>query len=305
MFIRPASGWSPTTPRSAFMRGRRMGLIVSAVLSACLRGAVLLSGPEPRHRFLRRHRDGDAHAGAGRLPRIRAALAQLNLGPVQLQQFGEPTEVLIRFGASPPTRRTAAGGHGGARQAGGRSSPAPRCCAPNAVGASVCGELFRNGLLALGIAAIAMLIYIWFRFEWQFGVGAVVTILLDMTKAIGFLAMTRIEFDLAMAAILTIIGYSINDKVVVYDRVRENLRKYKMPLRDLIDLSINETLNRTLGTSMTMFLASLPLALFGGESFRLRDGDAVRRRRHLVVDLHRSAYPVVSRRTPPAPRRAG
>jgi preprotein translocase subunit SecD/preprotein translocase subunit SecF len=113
-----------------------------------------------------------------------------------------------------------------------------------------------------------ILVYIWFRFEWQFAVGAVVTLILDVTKAIGFLALTRIEFDLVMvAAILTILGYSTNDKVVVYDRVRENLRKYKtMPLRELIDLSINETLNRTLGTSMTVFLASLPLALFGGES---------------------------------------
>ena len=113
-----------------------------------------------------------------------------------------------------------------------------------------------------------ILVYIWFRFEWQFAVGAVVTLILDITKAIGFLAITRIEFDLVMvAAILTILGYSTNDKVVVYDRVRENLRKYKtMPLRELIDLSINETLNRTLGTSMTVFLASLPLALFGGES---------------------------------------
>ena len=108
-----------------------------------------------------------------------------------------------------------------------------------------------------------------------------------------------------VAAILTILGYSTNDKVVVYDRVRENLRKYKtLPLRDLIDLSINETLNRTLGTSMTVFLASLPLALFGGEfDLRLRLGDAVRhRRRHLVVDLHRGADPAVPGRESPAPR---
>ncbi len=103
-----------------------------------------------------------------------------------------------------------------------------------------------------------ILVYIWFRFEWQFAVGAVVTLMLDMTKTIGFLVVTRFQFDLVMvAAILTIIGYSTNDKVVVYDRVRENLRKYKtMPLRDLIDLSINETLNRTLGTSATVFLAA-------------------------------------------------
>jgi preprotein translocase subunit SecD/preprotein translocase subunit SecF len=113
-----------------------------------------------------------------------------------------------------------------------------------------------------------ILCYIWFRFEWQFAVGAVATLLLDTTKTIGFMVLTRIPFDLVtIAAILTVIGYSTNDKVVVYDRMRENLRKYKsMPLRDLIDQSINETLNRTLGTSGTVFLAALPLALFGGSA---------------------------------------
>ena len=129
-------------------------------------------------------------------------------------------------------------------------------------------ELFRNGLLALGISLLMILAYIWFRFEWEFAVSAVATLVLDITKTIGFLAVTRFEFDLVMvAAILTILGYSTNDKVVVYDRVRENLRKYRtMPLRELIDLSINETLNRTLGTSSTVFLAALPLALFGGHT---------------------------------------
>ena len=136
------------------------------------------------------------------------------------------------------------------------------------VGGSVSQELLTDGVLALVISLAMIMAYIWFRFEWQFAVGAVVTLLLDTTKTIGFMVVTRIPFDLVtIAAILTIIGYSTNDKVVVYDRVRENLRKYKaMPLRDLIDLSINETLNRTLGTSSTVFLASLPLALFGGET---------------------------------------
>jgi preprotein translocase SecF subunit len=132
----------------------------------------------------------------------------------------------------------------------------------------VSAELFEDGMLALGLSLLMILVYIWFRFEWQFAVGAVVTLILDVTKAIGFLALTRFDFDLVMVgAILTVIGYSTNDKVVVYDRMRENLRKYKtMPLRQLIDLSINETLNRTLGTSMTLFLAALPLALFGGSA---------------------------------------
>jgi preprotein translocase SecF subunit len=148
------------------------------------------------------------------------------------------------------------------------AQPGTKVLRNDVVGASISAELFRNGVLALVISLGMIFAYIWFRFEWQFAVGAVVTLLLDVTKTIGFLVITHIEFDSVMiAAILTIIGYSTNDKVVVYDRVRENLRKYKtMPLRELIDLSINETLNRTLGTSSTVFLASLPLALFGGAS---------------------------------------
>ena len=184
-----------------------------------------------------------------------------------MQRFGDDSTVLIRL----PTQPTEAGTEiavSKVRAALEKSIQGAKIVRVDAVGASVSSELFRNGLYALGISLLMILAYIWFRFEWQFAVGAVVTLILDVTKAIGFLALTRIEFDLVMvAAILTILGYSTNDKVVVYDRVRENLRKYKtMPLRDLIDLSINETLNRTLGTSMTVFLASLPLALFGGAS---------------------------------------
>jgi SecD/SecF fusion protein len=125
---------------------------------------------------------------------------------------------------------------------------------------------------ALGFALLAMLAYIWFRFEWQFGVGAVLTLILDVTKTIGFFVVTGAvlgwQFDLeSIAAVLAIMGYSINDKVVVYDRVRENLRKYRsMPLRELIDLSINETLSRTIGTSTSVFLATIPLALIGGQA---------------------------------------
>ena len=200
---------------------------------------------------------------------IRAALASAarpRAGRAALRRRID--QVLIRLDAAANR-----GGDAGRRSTRVRAAlekaiPGTQVVRTDAVGACVSAELFRNGMLALGISLLMILVYIWFRFEWQFAVGAVVTLILDVTKAIGFLALTRIEFDLVMvAAILTIIGYSTNDKVVVYDRVRENLRKYKsMPLRDLIDLSINETLNRTLGTSMTVFLASLPLALFGGAS---------------------------------------
>ena len=184
-----------------------------------------------------------------------------------MQRFGDDNQVLVRL-HSQPTEAGTQEAVTKVRQAIESVQPGTKVMRTDAVGASVSAELLRDGLLALGISLLMILIYIWFRFEWQFAVGAVVTLMLDVTKAVGFLAVTRIEFDLVMvAAILTVIGYSTNDKVVVYDRVRENLRKYKtMPLRELIDLSINETLNRTLGTSMTVFLASLPLALFGGAS---------------------------------------
>jgi preprotein translocase subunit SecF len=138
------------------------------------------------------------------------------------------------------------------------------------VGARVSSELFRTGLLATGLALVAVLVYIWFRFEWQFGVGVVATLILDVTKTVGFFAVTQIEFDLnSVAALLTLIGYSVTDKVVVYDRIRENLGKYRtMPLRPLIDLSINQTLGRTVATSLTVVLSILPLALIGGEVMR-------------------------------------
>jgi preprotein translocase SecF subunit len=138
------------------------------------------------------------------------------------------------------------------------------------VGARVSSELFYNGLLATALAFVAVLFYIWFRFEWQFGVALVATLILDITKTVGFFAVTQIQFDLnSVAALLTLIGYSVTDKVVVYDRIRENLSKFRtLPLRALIDLSINQTLGRTVATSLTVVLSILPLALIGGEVMR-------------------------------------
>jgi preprotein translocase subunit SecD/preprotein translocase subunit SecF len=197
--------------------------------------------------------------------RIRGVLAAQHVAESGVQRFGEADQVMLRL-EQPQTATAAQDETARARSA--LEAAGMKVMRVDAVGASVSAELFRNGMLALGISLLMILAYIWLRFEWEFAVGAVVTLVLDITKTIGFLAITRLEFDLVMvAAILTVIGYSTNDKVVVYDRVRENLRKYKsMSLRDLIDLSINETLNRTLATSSTVFLASLPLALFGGAS---------------------------------------
>jgi preprotein translocase SecF subunit len=134
------------------------------------------------------------------------------------------------------------------------------------VGPTVSGELLTTGMLGLGLAILAMMLYIWFRFELQFGLGAVAALFHDVFLTFGMIAILRIEFDLkSVAAILTIIGYSMNDTVVVFDRFRENLRKFKrMPLGEVIDMSINEMLTRTIITSMTAVLALVALAVFGG-----------------------------------------
>ena len=267
MFLRPMFRLVPDGTQIRFMRGRFLGLAVSAVLSTISIIAVfypgLNLGIDFRGGIVMEVRTPDT-ADFGK---IRAALGAHEVPAAGLQRFGDDREVLIRLDRQ-PTEQGTEQVVGRVRAALEEAQPGTVIERNDAVGASVSNELFRNGLLALGISLLMILVYIWFRFEWQFAVGAVVTLLLDVTKAVGFLAITRIEFDLVMvAAILTVIGYSTNDKVVVYDRVRENLRKYKsMPLRELIDFSINETLNRTLGTSMTVFLASLPLALFGGAS---------------------------------------
>lgn len=138
------------------------------------------------------------------------------------------------------------------------------------VGPTVSGELVRTGFLAVALSIALMLVYIWFRFEWQFGIATVLALLHDSIVAVGLLSLTGYEFSVAsIAAVLTIVGYSVNDTVVVFDRVRENLRKYKQkPMSDVLDLSINETLSRTIMTSGTTLMALIVLVIFGGEVLR-------------------------------------
>ena len=266
-FLRPMLRLARDNTRYQFMRGRFLGLIVSGVLSTASIALFFYPGLNLGIDFSGGVVMELKTPGPADFAKIREALANSHVGEQGVQRFGDDNQVLVRL-HSQPTEAGTQEAVTKVRQAIESVQPGTKVMRTDAVGASVSAELLRDGLLALGISLLMILIYIWFRFEWQFAVGAVVTLMLDVTKAVGFLAVTRIEFDLVMvAAILTVIGYSTNDKVVVYDRVRENLRKYKtMPLRELIDLSINETLNRTLGTSMTVFLASLPLALFGGAS---------------------------------------
>lgn len=197
-------------------------------------------------------------------PALRSTLDELDLGRITLQQFGSPRDVLIRLERQPGPESAQQQAIEKIRN----TLTETEIRRVEAVGATVSAELVQNGILAVTFGLLAMLCYIWFRFEWQFGVGALLTLLIDITAMIGVYAVTNIQFNLtSVAAILTIIGYSINDKVVVYDRIRENLRLYKkVPLITLLDKSINQTLNRTVGTSVTTLLAALPLALFGGSA---------------------------------------
>ena len=138
------------------------------------------------------------------------------------------------------------------------------------VGATVSGELVKKGIAAVIGAIVLIVVYIWFRYEWQFGIGAIVATIHDTIMTLGMLSVLQVPFDVSMiAAILTVVGYSVNDTVVVFDRMRENLRKYKkMAFGELIDLSINETLSRTVMTSGTVIISLVPLFLFGGEVLR-------------------------------------
>lgn len=198
---------------------------------------------------------------------LRQKLSGLGLGDVQIQEFGAPDDVLIRVEEQPGGEKAQQQVVEKIRGALGQEVEYRRI---EVVGPTVSQELIESGTLAVVLAIIAIFVYIWFRFEWQFSLGAVIALIHDVTLTIGIFALLQLEFNLSIiAALLTIVGYSLNDTVVVYDRIRENLRKFKkMPFPELIDLSINETLSRTILTSLTTLLALLALYIFGGQVIR-------------------------------------
>jgi preprotein translocase SecF subunit len=205
------------------------------------------------------------------LGRIRSTLGGLGLGDVAIQEFGAPTDVLVRIERQPGDATAQQKAVERAKQALDREiGSGISYRRVEFVGPKVSGELIQAGTLAVVLAVIAMLIYIWFRFEWQFSVGAVVALVHDVALTIGLFSLIGLEFNLSIiAAILTIVGYSMNDTVVVYDRVRENLRKFRrMELSELLNLSVNDTLSRTTVTSLTTLLALFSLFFFGGEVIR-------------------------------------
>ncbi len=200
---------------------------------------------------------------------LRTRLNKLDIGEVQLQRFGNDRDVLIRVGTS-KTDVSADAGERVVKKVKAELGDSVTYRRIESVGPQVSGELIRAATLAVLVSVAAMFAYIWFRFEWQFGLGAVLSIVHDVMATILVFSLFQLEFNLTtIAALLTIVGYSMNDTVVVYDRMRENLRKYKkMDLGELIDLSLNETLSRTIMTSVTTLLALLSLFIFGGEVIR-------------------------------------
>jgi preprotein translocase subunit SecF len=200
------------------------------------------------------------------IDKLRERVDALGLGESTIQQFGSPRDVAIRLPV-PENEGSASASQTAQRLRDTieRDYPGARVGSVEAVSGKVSGELFSKGAMALGFAMIAIAIYIWFRFEWQFGVGALLALAQDMLVTLGFFAATQLEFNLnTIAALLTIIGYSLNDKIVIFDRVRENLRKYrKMGIVDILNLSINETLSRTVMTSLTITVALAALVLLG------------------------------------------
>lgn len=208
------------------------------------------------------------HQGPADMASIRDTLNGLGLGEVQIQGIGDESTVLIRIATQPGGEEAQQAVVEKVRSALGTENYDYRRV--EVVGPRVSSELARTGTLAVLFTIAGIMAYIWFRFEWQFAIGAVATLVHDAVLMVGFFAVTQIDFNLSsIAAILTVIGYSLNDTVVIFDRIREILRKYKqMPISDVIDLATNQTLARTIMTSLTLLLALGSLFIFGGEVIR-------------------------------------
>ena len=203
-------------------------------------------------------------SGNADVSEMRSRLGQLDLGNIQLQEFGKKTDLLIRVEQLSDEEGAQQVIIAKISEVVGMDYEVRRI---EVVGPKVSAELIKKGIIAVISAVISVLIYIWFRFEWQFGIGAIFALVHDIIITIGVFSLFQLEFNLSIiAALLTIVGYSLNDTVVIYDRIREELRKYKkMPIIELINQALNLTLSRTLMTSITTLLALFSLYLFGGE----------------------------------------
>jgi preprotein translocase subunit SecF len=247
-----------------FMRFRRISFPISAILSVLALVAYFTLGLNFGIDFIGGTLiEVQSKTGPADLARMRSSLNALNLGDVQLQQFGAPTDVLIRIPQQPGGEEAQQQAVSKVRATLGDEVEYRRT---EVVGPRISGELLTYGTIGLMVAIIGILIYLWFRFEWQFALGAMIANVHDLVLTVGFMAVTQIDFDLSsIAALLTILGYSLNDTVVIYDRIREMLRRYKrMHMHELLNIAVNATLSRSVITHVTVTLALLSLLLFGG-----------------------------------------
>lgn len=259
----------PDGTRIPFMKWRNYAITFSVLLSVLSLGGFAINGMNLGIDFKGGSSiEVQSLSGPADPAEVRALLGGLDLGEVQVQGFGAPEDLLIRIEAQPGGDAAQQGAVAKVVAALGDETYEVR--RTETVGPTVSGELALSGAIGLTVALIGILIYLWFRFEWQFAVGALVTTGHDVILTIGLFAFTGLEFNAAsIAAILTIVGYSLNDTVVIYDRIREYRLKYKkMDLKELIDISVNATLPRTVLTSLTTLFALLALVVFGGEVIR-------------------------------------
>jgi preprotein translocase SecF subunit len=259
----------PSTPDFKFVRYTRRAFVFSSVLIIGSLLAFLMQGLNFGIDFKGGILVEISSSAPVDIAGLRGRMQTLDLGEVQIQQFGTPTDVLIRVAEADDavsTERDLSAVDAMRQDLEGEFE----IRRVEIVGPQVSRELIQTGLLAVIAAISSMLIYIWFRFEWQFSVGAVMALVHDVILTIGVFSLLQLDFNLSiLAAILTIVGYSMNDTVVVYDRVRENLRKYKkMDISELLDIAINQTLSRTVMTSVTTLLALIALYTLGGEVIR-------------------------------------
>jgi preprotein translocase subunit SecF len=255
-------------PNIDFMGWHKFGFVLSGLLAAISVVAFLAMGLNFGIDFAGGTRiEARTTNGPADLAQMRATLTGLGIGDVSLQGFGSPSDVVIRIGHQQGDDRAQAQAVEKVKAALG---PGVEYRRTEAVGPKVGGEFVQAGTWATVLALFAIAAYVWLRFEWQFGVGAMLSTLHDTITTVGLFSLLQIEFNLTtLAAILTIAGYSVNDTVVIYDRVRETMRKYKtMDFRTLINKSLNETLSRTILTVSTTALAVLSLLIFGGEVLR-------------------------------------
>ncbi|WP_230768951.1 protein translocase subunit SecF [Sphingomonas sp. Leaf4] len=260
----------PDNTNIRFVAVRKVAFAVTLVLSLLAVGLVFARGLNFGVDFMGGVAIEEKFAAPPAIDKVRATIERLGVGEPAIQQFGDPKLVSIRLpvpeGDSGATDRLVER----VKTALATEFPGATFSNYSTVSGKVSDELVTNGVLAVVLAIVGIAVFSWFRYEWQFGVSTAVAIIHDVLMTLGFFALTQMAFDLTIvAAVLTIIGYSINDKMVIDDRIRENMRKFrKMEMRELIDLSVNETLPRTVMTSLTILLALTALLVFGGHVLR-------------------------------------